>query len=318
MPPMDAEEFKFPDEVENEKNAKVEIEVDDGGIDIEIEDDTPPEDKGKQPMPKEIVEEIEKDELEAYSDDVKSKMKKLKKVYHDERRAKEEILREQQHALEVAKRLMEENNRYRSMLQNGEKEYVSAIKNAAEAKLEVAKKAYKEAHEIGDSDQLLAAQQAITQIQLEIDRANNFKLPPLQQEKFEVQQRNEPVQPVQRPDDKAMEWQERNSWFGQNRSMTAYALGLHEELRDSGIEVGSDKYYSKLDKTIRKRFPEYFQTTIESEEAPKQEKPKNVVAAATRSTSSKKLRLKTSQVALAKKLGITPEQYAKEFLKLEN
>lgn len=312
MPKLELEEFKFPDEQEQ----GVDIEIEDNDVSIELEDDTPPEDKGKQPMPKEIVEEIEKDELESYSDEVKTRLKQLKKVYHDERRAKEETMREQQQALAVTKQLLEENRRIKAMLQNGEKEYVGALKSAAEAKLEYAKKAYKDAHETGDSDQLLAAQQAITQIQLEIERANNFKLPPLQEENFQVQIPQEPVRNVSRPDDKAMEWQERNSWFGQNRSMTAYALGLHEELRDSGVTVGSDEYYSKLDKTIRKRFPDNFQDSAQ-EEAPRQVKPKNVVAAATRSTAPKKVTLKTSQVALAKKLGLTPEQYVKELLKLE-
>ena len=306
------DEFKFPDESDQEP--EVSIEIDDGDVSIELEDDTPNEDRNKQPMPKEIVEEIEKDELEEYSDEVKGKLKKLKKVYHDERRAKEEVLREQQQALAVTKQLLEENRRIKSMLQSGEQQYVGALKSAAEAKLEFAKKAYKEAHETGDSDQLIAAQQTITQMQLEIDRANNFKLPPLQEENFQVQIPQEPVRAA-RPDDKAMAWQERNSWFGQNRSMTAYALGLHEELRDNGVPVGSDEYYSKLDKTIRKRFPDNFES--ETEETPRKETPKNVVAAATRSTASKKVRLKKSQVALAKKLGLTPEQYVKELLKLE-
>ena len=307
---MDA--FQFPDEKDQEP--EVSIEIEDNDVSIELEDDTPNEDRNKQPMPKEIVEEIEKDELEEYSDDVKSKLKKLKKVYHDERRAKEEVLREQQQALAVTKQLLEENRRIKQMMQSGEQQYVSALKSAAEAKLEFAKKAYKDAHETGDSDQLIAAQQAITQMQLEIERANNFKLPPLQEENFQVQIPQEPVRAA-RPDDKAMAWQERNGWFGQNRSMTAYALGLHEELRDSGVTVGSDEYYSKLDKTIRKRFPDNFES--ETEETPKKEAPKNVVAAATRSTAPKKVRLKTSQVALAKKLGLTPEQYVKELLKLE-
>jgi hypothetical protein len=313
MPDFEKDEFKFPDETE----VKVEIESDDG-FEIEVEDDTPDEDKGREPMPKEIVEEIEKDELEEYSDNVKNRFKQLKKVYHDERRAKEEILREQQAALDVTKRLYEENRRIKSMLQNGEAEYANAIKGAAEAKMEIAKKAYKEAHEVGDADQMVAAQQAMMQIQMEIDRARNFKLPPLQEEKFEVQTQQEPVRPVQKPDDKAMAWQERNDWFGTNRSMTAYALGLHEELRDNGVPVGSDEYYSKLDKTMRKRFPEHFQSTLAEEETPKQEKPKNVVAAATRSTAPKKVRLTKSQVAISKKLGLTPEQYVKELLKMEN
>lgn len=310
MAEYEKDEFKFPDEQE------VSIEIDDGEVNIELEDDTPDEDRNKQPMPKEIVEELEKDELEAYSDEVKGKLKKLKKVYHDERRAKEEVLREQQQALAVTKQLLEENRRIKSMLQSGEVEYVNAIKSAAQARLEFAKKAYKEAHETGDSDQLLAAQQAITQIQMDLDKANNFKLPPLQEENFQVQIPQEPIRPVSRPDNKAMEWQERNSWFGQNQSMTAYALGLHHELIDNGIAVGSDEYYSKLDKTIRKRFSDNFSDT-ETEETPRREKPRNVVAAATRSTAPKKVRLKTSQVALAKKLGLTPEQYVAELLKLE-
>jgi len=313
MPPMEMNEFKFPDEVDEKDNVSIEIE--DDKFEIEVEDDTPEEDRNKEPMPKEIVEEIEKDELAEYSDNVKTRFKQLKKVYHDERRAKEQAYREQQEALEATRRLLEENRRMKSILQTGEKEYVDAVKNSAELQLQLAKQAYKEAYDTGDSDKMLEAQQTITRSTMQLERANNFKLPPLQEENFEVQTRQEQVQPVRRPDDKAMAWQERNSWFGTNRSMTAYALGLHEELRDNGIEVGSDEYYSKLDKTMRKRFPENFQDTIEREESPR--KAPTVVAAATRSTGSKKVKLKVSQVALAKKLGLTPEQYVQELLKLE-
>lgn len=313
MPPMEMDEFKFPDEIDEKDDVKIEIE--DDKFEIEVEDDTPEEDRNKEPMPKEIVEEIEKDELAEYSDNVKTRFKQLKKVYHDERRAKEQAYREQQEALEATRRLLEENRRMKSILQTGEKEYVDAVKNSAELQLQLAKQAYKEAYDTGDSDKMLEAQQTITRSTMQLERANNFKLPPLQEENFEVQTRQEQVQPVRRPDDKAMAWQERNSWFGTNRSMTAYALGLHEELRDNGIEVGSDEYYSKLDKTMRKRFPENFQDTIEREESPR--KAPTVVAAATRSTGSKKVKLKVSQVALAKKLGLTPEQYVQELLKLE-
>lgn len=314
MPDFEKNEDGF--QTENESNVKIDVEAD-NGFEIEIEDDTPPEDRGRAPMPKEIVEEIESDELEEYSDNVKTRFKQLKKVYHDERRAKDEADRERNAAIEMTQRLYQENQRMKQMMQSGEAEYVAALKKAAEAKLEVAKKAYKDAHEIGDSDQLLAAQQAMTQIQMELERANNFKLPPLQEERFEVQRQQEPIRSVQRPDDKAMAWQERNDWFGSNRGMTAYALSLHEELRDSGVAVGSDEYYSKLDKTMRKRFPEHFQNTIAEEETPRKDKPQSVVAAATRSTAPKKLKLNASQASLIKKLRITPEQYAKEVLKLE-
>ena len=314
MPDFEKDEDGF--QTENESKVKIDVEAD-NGFEIEIEDDTPPEDRGRAPMPKEIVEEIESDELEEYSDNVKTRFKQLKKVYHDERRAKDEADRERNAAIEMTQRLYQENQRMKQMMQSGEAEYVAALKKAAEAKLEVAKKAYKDAHEIVDSDQLLAAQQAMTQIQMELERANNFKLPPLQEEKFEVQRQQEPIRSVQRPDDKAMAWQERNSWFGSNRGMTAYALSLHEELRDNGVAVGSDEYYSKLDKTMRKRFPEHFQNTVAEEETPRKEKPQSVVAAATRSTAPKKLKLNASQASLIKKLRITPEQYAKEVLKLE-
>ena len=140
MPDFEKDEFKFPDEVESS----------DEGFEIAVEDDTPEEDRGRQPMPKEIVEEIEKDELESYSDDVKTKFKQLKKVYHDERRAKEEADRERQAALEATQRLYAENQRIKSMLKNGEAEYVGAIKSSAEMQLEMAKKAYREAYDSGD------------------------------------------------------------------------------------------------------------------------------------------------------------------------
>lgn len=307
--PFDKEEFEFPDEKE------VDIKVSGDDFDIEIEDDTPEEDRDRQPMPKEIVEEIEKDELEAYSDDVKGKFKKLKKVYHDERREKEAALREQQEAVSAAKRLLEENTRIKAMLKRGEEEYVGAIKSSAEMQLEMAKKAYREAYDSGDPDQILAAQEALTKTTLQVDRVNYLKIPAVQQENFEVQNQQDQYQPAPKPDTKAMAWQERNGWFGRNRGMTAYALSVHEELRDNGIAVGSDRYYSELDKTMRKRFPENFEDDIK-EKAP--EKPQNVVASAKRTTSSKRVTLKASQVALAKKLGISPEQYVKEVLKMEN
>ena len=126
---------------------------------------------------------------------------------------------------------------------------------------------------------------------------------------------------VPKPDDRALKWQDKNTWFGQDEEMTASALGLHEKLKKQGVVVGSDEYYARLDKTIRKRFPENFGDAEVIEAKPKEEapkaKPSTVVAPATRSTASKPLKLKTSQVNIAKKLGLTPEQYARELIKLE-
>ena len=311
MPQMEQAEFKFPDEVQNEaKQAKAEPEVE-----IEIEDDTPPEDRGKAPMPKPIVEELEKDELEQYDDSVKEKLKQMRKVWHDERREKEAALREQQEAVSLAQRVLQENQRIKNILSVGEKEYVHSIKNAAELELEMAKKAYKDAYDAGDSDKIIEAQQAMQNANLKLAQVHSYR-PTLQPENYQVQQpqQYQPPQPAPRVDPKAEAWQQRNPWFGQDEEMTAAALGLHEKLRRNGTVVGSDEYYSALDKTMRKRFPEVFDGEEQKSEVSRP-KPSTVVAPATRSTAPQKVRLKTSQLNLIKKLGITPEAYVKEYMK---
>ena len=305
------DEFQFPDEVEDKKpNTE---------IDIEIEDDTPEEDRNREPMPKEIVDELEKDTLEAeeYSAAAKEKLKQLKKVWNDERRAKETALREHQEAVAFAKKTLEENKRIKAMLQTGEKEYVESVKTAAELELEKAKRLYKDAYDLGDTDALITAQEAMQNASYKLQQAKNFKLPTLQEDETSVKDnyQAEPVSP--QPDRRAMSWQQRNQWFGQDKEMTAAALGLHEKLKEQGIEIGSDEYYSTLDKTMRKRFSEFFDEPEETNKSePARTKPSTVVAPAMRSTSSNKIKLKASQVQLAKKLGLTPEQYAREALKL--
>lgn len=313
---MDKTEFKFPDEQDEVKSQNVEGKEED--FDIEVEDDTPAEDRNREPMPKEVVEELEQDELEEYSDKVKTRLKQMKKVWHDERRAKEAAYREHQEALAVAKRVMEENKRLREQFSAGEKEYAETVKSAAELKLDMAKKAYKEAYDSGDADQIVEAQQAMQEANIQLMQAKNFKPTPVQEEEFVVQRQQEQVPQAPQPDRKAMAWQERNPWFGQDEEMTAAALGLHEKLKRTGVVVGSDEYYATLDKTMRKRFAENFdspepETKVETPRT----KPSTVVAPAMRSTSSKKVKLTQSQVATIKKLGITPEQYVREFVKLE-
>jgi hypothetical protein len=130
-------------------------------------------------------------------------------------------------------------------------------------------------------------------------------------------QQNE--QPSFKPDSKAMAWQEKNDWFGKDEEMTSLALGLHEKLVRSGISPTSDEYYRRIDSTMQKRFPENFgDATLDEDQPAQRTKPSTVVAPATRSTAPKKVRLTKTQVALAKKFGLTPEQYARETLKLEN
>ena len=311
------DEFKFPDEVDT----TVDITVEDDGIEIEIEDDTPEEDRGRTPVSQDVVKqlEVETDELDKYSKDAKDKLIKMKRVWHDERRAKEEAYREQQEAINMARKLMEENKRMSTMIQNGSQEYAKTIQNAAQMELKMAQRAYKDARDMGDTDAEMEAQQAMQAANLRVMQANNFRMPSLQEEKYEVQTPQERVPQAPRPDNRAMEWQERNSWFGQDEEMTAAALGLHEKLKRQGVPVGSDEYYATLDRTIRRRFSENFEAPERADgESGARTKPSTVVAPATRSTSSKRIKLKQSQLAISKKLGLTPEQYALEFRKLEN
>lgn len=314
--PFEDTEFKFPDEVETKgkpaQNAAPEIE-------IEIEDDTPVEDRGRQPLPRPLVEELEKDELDQYDDNVKTKLKQMRKVWHDERREKESALREQQEAVTLAQRLLEENKRIKGILDTGGKEYVSTIQSNSAMELKIAQRAYKEAYEAGDSDKMVEANQALQIANLKAIQVKNFRMPSLQEEETRVQPQPVQYQPapyVPEPDNKAVVWQNRNRWFGQERGMTAFALALHEDLRDNGVEVGSEDYYRELDKTIRKRFPEKFEEQEDSRQSTRT-RPSTVVASAVRSTAPTKVKLKQSQVNLAKKFGLTPEQYVKEVLKLE-
>ena len=162
---------------------------------------------------------------------------------------------------------------------------------------------------------------------IKVDKLDNYNpiyKKPLQEEENDVQSYQQ--QSVPRPDNKAVDWQQRNEWFGQDEEMTSLALGLHEKLKRSGVPIGSDEYYDTIDKTMRRRFPENFDDgqeleveKVRAEEPQKTSKPKasTVVAPASRSTSPKKIRLSNTQVALAKKLGLTPEQYARELTKLE-
>ena len=303
-------EFQFPDEKTEDT------------LEIEIEDDTPEEDRNRRPADPAKVKalEVEVDELDKYSKDAKDKIIQMKHIWNDERRAKEVAERERQVAIDTAQRLLQDNNRMKAMINSGQEEYKGAIKNSAELQLKMAKKAYKEAYESGDSDAMVDAQQAIAKAALKEEQINNFNPQPLQEERFDVQIQHQ-HQTAPRLDDKVVEWQESNPWFGQDEEMTASALGLHEKLKRQGVKIGSNEYYATLDKTMRRRFPENFEESEEvveeqKEDAPKA-KPKTVVAPATRSTASKKVKLKTSQVAIAKKLGLTPEQYVRELLKLE-
>ena len=316
------DDYVFPDEQE-EKSTQVEASADDE-LEIEIEDDTPKEDRGRAAA--EPPAEVTDDELEEYDEKVQKRLKKFTRGYHDERRAKEAALRERLAAEEFAKKMFDENKRLQEQLATGSQAYISQSKEAAEAALQVARRKYREAFEAGDADQAVTAQEEISRAMMNFDRATNMR-------PIEVEEREMPVLAEPQPvvDSRSQEWQNENEWFGKNRSMTAFALGLHAELvEEKGYDPTSEKYYAVIDKTMRQKFPEQFgseevtRTPPQSSEPADEEtprratKPSAVVAPATRSTPPNRIRLKKSEVDVARRLGVPLELYAKQVAELKN
>ena len=320
-------EFKFPDEAEDakgkaEEEFSISVEGDDDDVKIEIKDDTPPEDQYVEPLSEAVKEELEKaDESKDYSHNVKTKFKQYKKAWHDERRSKEAAYREQQEALQIAQNILEENKRLKGMLQTGEKELISTYQSSAEMEMDQARRNFKEAYDSGESDKLLDAQQEMMKAQLKLDKTKNFK-PTVQIEENNVQTtQKQPAQ--QQMDPKVSAWVSKNKWFVDpgKRGMRRYAEGVHEDLEDryGKAFIGTNEYFQGIDKEVRKRFPEEFASVQDNDEdeTPQRTKSSTVVAPAKRSTAPKKIVLSKTQVGLAKKFGLTPEQYARELMKLE-
>jgi hypothetical protein len=321
MATFKGEEYKFPDEAEVEEKLEITIEEDEDDIKIEVVDDTPKEDRHIDPLPEAIKEDLERaDESAEYSKNVKQKFTQYKKAWHDERRAKESALREQQEALTATQRILDENRRLKNLLQNGEKELISTYQSSAQMELDKAERSYKEAYDTGDSDKLLLAQREMMRAEMKLDKAKNFR-PTVQTDENEVQ--TTPQQQVsQQMDPKVANWVSRNPWFvSQDKfAMRKYAEGVHEELaaKYGKAFIGTDEYFSSIDKEVQRRFPEEFASSRNDDGGkPQRTRPSTVVAPAKRSTAPKQVVMSKSQVALAKKLGLTNEQYAREFTKLE-
>ncbi len=321
--------FKFPDE------AGVEVDVTKPGddkepLDIQIEDDTPEADKGRTAMPAEIVKNLEDDDLEEYSEKVKGRMSQLKKVWHDERRGREAAERQVEEATKFAQIQVTENQNLTKRLGVGEKVFISEVTKAADAELATARTKLRAAIEENDSEAIAVAQEALTDAKLRIREVSQLR-PSLQDEEEGVKATPQ-TQPVAAPvttDPKAEAWKTSNKWFGDDEEMTALALGLHAKLVKSGVTASSDDYYDQINKTMRKRFPDYFEdngsekpdetspTTRQQEKPATTRRPATTVAPATRTTAPRQVRLTSSQLAIAKRLGLTPDAYAREVIKLE-
>jgi len=279
-------------------------------IEIEIEDDTPVADRGRKPS--KPPEEITDDELENYSDKVKGRIKHLSKGYHDERRVKEAALRERNELENYAKQLVAENNKLKGTVDRNQETLLSQAKQTVASEMANAKRQYKEAYEEGDPDALVNAQEALTTAKIRADKVESFKPLSLQKQATPVQVPEQaPELDIQR-DEQAISWADENSWFGSDDEMTAFALGLDSKLKKEGVDPQSDTYYEKINARMRQVFPDQFDEEPESVKR----KSSNVVAPATRSTSPKKVTLNQSQVAIAKRLGISLEDYAKQAAEL--
>lgn len=292
-------------------------------VELEIVDDLP-----KQPV-KQAEKEENDEELSDYSDKVRKRINKLKYEQHEAQRQREAAEKMREEAVRFAQQVVAKNQQYESLIQRGEGALVAQIKSRASLALDQAKSLYKEAYEAGDAQKIIDAQEKLLNAQTEFREAErhervlqNRPRQQAPQPQYTPQNYVPPQPQVPQPSSKALDWTKRNPWFGPqgNRSMTALAYGIHETLiREEGVQADTDEYYQKIDAAMRQRFPDYFEKDEEVQvaSAPAQRTPSTVVAPSNRNNGARprKIQLTASQVSLAKRLGISPEQYAKQLIK---
>ena len=306
-----------------------EVNMEEESVEIEVVDDTPEADRGKPKRDENVPPQIPEDEeIKTYSGDVQKRIKQLKYEYHEERRQKEEAKRLSDEAVTATQKLMEENKKLRKTLDDGEGVLVEQAKGRVEAQLSEAKKEYKEAFEAGDPDKLIEAQEKLSSIQNEKFRVDNYK-PPVRAVEDDVSSptqtpdRTKPY--VQPPTGRDKEWLEANNdWFQKEdyEDMTGYAMGVHQKLVKAGLnpKLDTEEYYRRIDEAMGKAFPEHFnkdKQDVGTEEVEAPQRPVgSVVAPVNRSAKKpRKVQLTSTQIGLAKRLGVTPEQYAAQLLK---
>lgn len=308
-------EFTFPDETPEQDNPRkggrvVEPAAEDAP-EIEVVDDTPEADRGREPLP-EPPQELTEDELKRYDASVQSRIKKFTKGYHDERRAKEAAEREREEALRLAQQVLEENKQLRGSLSQNQQTLLETAKKNVATEVEAAKAKLRAATEAFDPDAVVEAQEALMKATLKAEQLRNYRATPSQERETAVQPTQAPApQPV---DSKAAAWQQQNSWFGQDEEMTSFALGLHTKLVRQGVDPKSDEYYQKLNARLRQVFPDQFDDGGTAD-APTPPRSKSTVAPAARSVAPRKVTLTQTQVALAKRLGLPLEVYARQVAK---
>ncbi len=309
-------EFEEETVAEAIESSKGKSDQEDDGFEVEVVDDTPEQDKGKPRRAEGSEPQIPSDdEIENYNDNVQKRIKQLKFEFHEERRAKEEAGRLQDEALRYAEHIKQENDNLRKTLEEGEGVLVNQAKGRVTAEIDKAKIAYKTAYEAGDSDALIEAQEKLSSLQVEKSKYDNYRPKPAPKPAPEPQYEQETIKPP-KPSDMGMEWAEKNTWFQNDPEMTGYAFGVHEKLVKSGIAPDTEEYYTKIDDAVRRVFPDKFDDGPIIEESAPQRQAGNVVAPAPRSGKKpRKVQLTSTQVSLAKRLGLSNEQYAAQLMK---
>lgn len=289
----------------------------DSEIEIEVVDDTPAQDRGR-PLAPEVTDSddditVSDEEISKYRDDVQKRIKELSFKTHSERRAKEAAAKERDEAIRLANMLAEENKKYRELAGSNEKFAVNQAKGRAETDIAATKKRMKDAFEAGDTDAFIESQEALHRLVAEHDRYTAYQPVELPEPQYNI------PQPKPQPDSKVMDWASKNPWFEGSseleKEMTGYAYAVSDVLiRDNKIDPTSDRYFDELNKRVQRRFTEYFQPPEPERDATV--KASTVVAPATRtSRTTSKVRLSASQVSLARRLGLTPEQYVAQYVK---
>jgi len=292
--------------------------IDDTETEIEVIDDTPEEDRGKPVAPLEEADdssdesgESHEEELSSYSKRVKERIDQLTRKAHSERRAKEVLARQLQEAVGYTKKVVEETNRLKGLVTDGETVLITQARERLRSDQEMAKANLRKAYEDGDAEKIAEAHAILSRVAA--DQANMEQWRPQPFSPTPVPEM--PVIQTNTPDPEAEEWQARNPWFLRDQEMTQAAMQIHQRLVYSGVQPNTPEYYRKVDEGMRRRFPEVLGT----EEAPQTQERKQFqpVAAVSRGAPGKptKVKLTQSQVALAQRLGITPQQYAAQLVK---
>lgn len=293
--------------------------VSEADLQVEVVDDTPPEDKnrprrtGQPDIP-------DDDEVAQYSDKVKKRISKLKYEFHEERRRAEELERQQAALADFAKRVRDENLHLKKALQSGQTIIADQMQVRVESEFENAKRRLREAVELGDIDKQVDAQKDIAKLTVEAEKVRSFRPVDIQEPEQEPEPRYVQQTPPPQPDEKTVAWARKNTWFGRDREMTDFARHVHDRLVVfDRVDPKSDEYWNRLDGELRKRYPHIAEDADDQDSRPPQQRQSVVVAPVKRnSTPPRKVQLSASEVAIAKRLGLTIEQYAAEKLRSMN